>query len=122
MPGAIATPILPRSPAGKPSSSDNFFQFLPPSCVMYKPLPEPPELKNQGSRLCSHIAAINLLGLVGSIIRSATPVLLFTKRTFSQVSPPSVVLKTPRSGCSPQGDPMAPTYTVLGFIGSILIL
>src|SRR6056297_3206295 len=119
---AMATPILPKSPLGRPSSAVIFFQVLPPSCVICSPLPSPPELKNQGSLLCSHMAAINLLGFVGSMTKSATPVLLFTNKTFSQVSPPSVVLKTPRSGCSPQGEPIAPTYTISGFVGSIITL
>ena len=73
------------------------------------PDPSPPELKNQGSLLCSQSAAINLLGLFGSITKSATPVLLFANSIFCQVLPPSVVLNTPRSGCSPHGEPIAPT-------------
>src|SRR6056297_1427522 len=119
---AMATPILPKSPLGRPSSAVIFFQVSPPSCVMCNPLPSPPELKNHGSLLCSHMAAISLFGFFGSITKSATPVLLFTNNTFSQVSPPSVVLKTPRSGCSPQGEPMAPTYTTSGSVGSIITL
>ena len=109
LPGAIATPIRPKSPFGNPSSSVIFFHVLPPSCVMCNAEPFPPELKNQGSRLCSHMAANSLFGLERSITKSATPVLLFAKRIFSHDLPPSVVLKTPRSGCSPQGEPIAPT-------------
>ena len=105
----MVIPIRPKLPFGKPSSSVSFFHVLPPSCVMCKPLPVPPDLKNQGSRLCSHMAAINLLGLLESITKSATPVLLFTKRILFHVSPPSVVLYTPRSGCTPHGEPIAPT-------------
>ena len=105
----MATPIRPKLPLGKPSSSVIFFQVFPPSCVMCIPEPSPPDLKNQGSRLCSHNVAISLFGLVGSIIKSATPVLLLINNILFQVCPPSVVLKTPRSGCSPHGEPMAPT-------------
>ena len=59
---------------------------------MYKPLPGPPDLKNQGSLLCSHIAAINLFGFSGSITKSPIPVLLFTNKIFLHDFPPFVVL------------------------------
>ena len=89
---------------------------------MCNPEPLPPEVKVQGLRRCSHMAAINLLGFVGSTTKSAAPVLALINRIFCHVFPPSVVLKTPRSGCSPQGEPIAATYTVLGLFLSIIIL
>ena len=55
------------------------------------------------------MAAINLLGLEGSITKSAHPVVSFAYKILDQVSPPSIVLKTPRSGCSAYGLPMAAT-------------
>ncbi len=73
------------------------------------PEPSPPELKNQGSLLCSQSAAMSLLGFLGSITKSATPVLVLAYKTLFQVYPPSVVLYTPRSLCVPHGDPIAPT-------------
>ena len=118
---AMASPILPNSPSGSPSFSVLFSQVFPASCVIKIPEPSPPELKNQGSLLCSHNATINLFGFVGSITISPTPVLLFENKTLLHVFPPSTVLKTPRSLCAPQGDPMAPTYTIFGLVGSIRI-
>src|SRR5688572_2001677 len=94
---AMDSPMRPRSPFGIPSSSVNRFQVAPPSYVTCRPDPGPPELKNHGQRRYSHIAAKSLFGLTGSITRSATPVRSLTYRTFVQVLPPSVVLKTPRS-------------------------
>ena len=119
--GAMAIPIRPKFPFGKPSLSVNFFQVLPPSCVICNEDPSPPELKNQGSRLCSHMATNSLFGFVGSMTMSATPVLLFVNNILFHVFPPSVVLNTPRSGCSPQGEPIAPTYTTSGLVGSTII-
>ena len=87
---------------------------------MYIPEPVPPELNVQGLRRCSHMAAISLLGFDGSTTKSAQPVFSFTYNDFVQVFPPSVVLNTPRSGCSPQGEPIAATYTVLGLFLSII--
>src|SRR5688500_5489412 len=105
----MAIPIRPSSPSGKPSLSVFFVQVFPPSKVMCIPEPGPPDLNVHGHLRCSHMFAINLLGLLGSITNSAQPVLLSTKSTFSQVAPPSEVLKTPRSGCSPHGEPIAAT-------------
>ena len=56
------------------------------------PDPSPPELKNHGSLLCSQRATINLLGLLGSITISPTPVLLVAYNILFQVLPPSLVL------------------------------
>src|SRR5688572_32704792 len=105
----MAIPIRPSSPSGKPSLSVFLVHVFPPSNVMCIPEPGPPDLKVQGHLRCSHMFAISLFGLLGSITNSAQPVLLSTKRIFSHVAPPSVVLNTPRSGCSPQGDPIAAT-------------
>src|SRR5688572_32649879 len=74
---ANATPILPSCPAGIPSSLESFFQVLPPSTVICKPLPEPPLFKFQGVLLNYHMAAINLFGFDGSMTRSAQPVVSF---------------------------------------------
>src|SRR5512135_3742992 len=49
--------------------------------------------------------------------RSEQPVFASTKRTFSQVVPPSVVRKTPRSGLSFQRAPVAQTKTFFPFFG-----
>src|SRR5215469_7132591 len=98
---ANANPILPYSPSGKPSSLPNFFQFLPPSMVRYRPLPGPPLLKSHGVRRCCHMLASRRLGLEGSITRSLQPEVSLVYRIFVHVSPPSVVLKTPLSGCMP---------------------
>ena len=84
----MATPILPKSPSGNPSLFDSFFHVFPPLYVICNPDPFPPELKNHGSLLCSHMAAISLFGFVGSIIKSAAPDLLFVNNIFSQLSPP----------------------------------
>ena len=54
--------------------------------------------------------------------KSAMPVFLFSYKIFFHDLPPSIVLKTPRSVCSPQGEPIAPTYTISGLVGSIITL
>src|SRR5688572_16249782 len=97
---ANATPILPNCPAGKPSSLESFFHVLPPSTVICKPLPAPPLFKFHGVLLNCHIAAMSLFGFDGSITRSAQPVVSLAYKILFHVSPPSVVLKTPLSGCS----------------------
>ena len=115
--GLTASPILPRLPSGRPSSSVRSTHVLPPSWVTYKPLPSPPLSKNQGSRRKDHIAANNLSGLDGSMTSSAHPVRSSTFNTCDHVWPPSVVLYTPRSGLSPHAEPVAATNTVLGSRG-----
>ncbi len=72
--GAMAMPIRPKSPSGKPSSLVRLVQVSPPSKVTYMPLPSPPLLKIQGQRRYSHIAQMSLLGLTGSMTKSAAPV------------------------------------------------
>src|ERR1043165_2262407 len=86
---AMSTPMRPISPSGKPSLLVRFVQVLPPSNVMNKPDPGPPDLKVHGQRRCCHMAAINLFGLRGSITRSAQPVFSSTNKTLFHVSPPS---------------------------------
>ena len=49
--------------------------------------------------------------------RSEQPVFSSTNSTFVHVVPPSVVRKTPRSGCGPYAWPSAQTTTVLGSCG-----
>ena len=44
------TPMRPRSPLGRPSSSTARFQVSPPSHVEYSPDPGPPLRKNHGHR------------------------------------------------------------------------
>src|SRR4026208_2511927 len=53
--------------------------------------------------------------------RSTAPVLSFRKRDFVHDLPPSVDLKTPRSGFDPYGSPNAATKTMSGFVGWIRI-
>ena len=60
----------------------------------------------------SHIAANSTRGFPGAMARSAAPVVSFTKSTFFQVFPPSVVLNTPRSALGPHVCPSAATKTV----------
>ena len=55
-------------------------------------------------------------GSAGSMTRSTAPVCSSRKSTFSQVRPPSVVRKTPRSGLGPKGWPRAATYTRSGVV------
>src|SRR4030065_810885 len=92
--GENATAILPSSPLSDAIST--LFQLFPASVVRYNPLPGPPDLKVYAFLWKSHIPAYKIFGLEGSIVRSAHPVPLLTKRIFSQVFPPSIVLKTPR--------------------------
>ena len=111
------TPIanLPSFPSGNPLWILN--QFSPPSVDLYKALFSPPELNDQAVLLNSHIEAYKVFGLEGSIAKSAHPVELFRNKIFSQVSPPSVDLKTPLSSLSDQSAPKTATYISLEFSG-----
>src|ERR1035438_1042913 len=111
---------LPNRPAGK--SFVCFVHVFPPSDDLYKPLPFPPELKDQGVLLNSHIPAYMISGFCQSIATSLHPVFSSTYRIFSQVFPPSDVLYKPRSGPGFQSGPSAATNTVFGSFGSIRIL
>src|SRR5579863_5761159 len=95
---ATSTPIRPRTPPGRPGLREMFDQCAPPSVLLYRPLPGPPSSSDQGVRCACHIAAYRTLGSRGSITRPMAPVLSSTKRILFQLLPPSVDLKTPRSG------------------------
>ena len=58
-----------------------------------------------------------MVGSSGANSRSTAPVLSETKRTFSQLAPPSRLRYTPRSGFGAKGLPMAATYTRSGSSG-----
>ena len=56
-------------------------------------------------------------GLVTSTLMSVAPALSLLKRTLRQVAPPSVVLKTPRSGLSAECFPNAAAQAMPQFSG-----
>src|SRR6266404_3211880 len=58
-----------------------------------------------------------MLVLCGSRATSEIPVSSSTYSDLVQVAPPSVVLKTPRSGFGPHRSPRAATYAMLGSVG-----
>src|SRR5215510_9349845 len=97
--GAICTSILPTSGFGRPFVS--FVHVAPPSFVICTPLPGPP--LNCPHVCCSacHMPARRMLGFFASIERPEHPVLPSTNSTRFQLTPPSVVLKTPRSSWGP---------------------
>ena len=76
--------------------------LAPPSCVTKTPLPGPPLNIAQVCITTSHVPANSVFGLCG-IHREAgaAGVRIDEERRASQVFPPSVVLKTPRSCCGP---------------------
>ena len=118
----FATPIanLPNLPSGNPLWI--FFQFFPPSVDLYNALLSPPELNDHPVRLNSHIDAYNILGLLGSIAKSAQPVDSFRYKIFSQVTPPSLDLYTPLSLLSDQSAPKTATNISFEFLGFTIIL
>ncbi len=93
--GVMHRPILPMGGSGRPGPSMRV-QVSPPSRVINMPLPGPPLSRTQVRRANSHMPAIRMRGLCGSITRSDTPVFSSTNRICSHVSPPSVVRWTPR--------------------------
>ena len=107
--GEIAIPTLPMIPLGSPVLRVISVQWSPPSVVLKIPLPAPPLINSHGFRPACQSAAYSTSGFVGSITSSIAPVESFRKRIFFQVLPPSVVLKTPRSGFGAQTCPNAAT-------------
>ena len=82
--------IFPTSDIGRPLPSSSV-QVSPPSRVIQSPLPGPPLIRPQVRSASCHIPANRIRGLFGSMTMSEAPVSSSTKRTFSQVSPPSIV-------------------------------
>src|SRR5208282_1416429 len=83
----------------------------------------PPERKVQPWRRKSQVEAKTTLGccrLIANIPHPVEP--LAPARTFLQVLPPSLVLKTPRASSSSQMGPTAQTSTLLPSFGSTRIL
>src|SRR6185295_10345230 len=113
-------PILPNpcSVVGKPFVI--FFQVVPPSVDLNKPLSFPFHAPfSQGPCLPAHISAKTMFELFGSIVTWTAPVFSSLYKTLSHVLPPSVVLYTPRSSFGPYGCPSAATKTLFSFLGSI---
>ena len=86
---------------------------MPPSLF------SPPESIVHGVRCAFQAAAKTTFGFPGNSSKSAKPVLFETNRTFSQVTPPSIVLYTPRSSLALKALPIAATHTILLLVGSI---
>src|SRR5260370_6204621 len=107
---ATRTPIRPKL-FGKPPPS--CFQVRPPSFDRKTPVFSLPEINRQGLRSKRHMVAYRMLGLLTSISRSAQPCSASIYKTFFHVSPPSVVMKTPRSSLGPVLWPSAATYAIL---------
>src|SRR5512133_1635620 len=117
--GEIVIPTLPIKPLGKPVLCVISVQCSPASVVLKMPPPVPPLISIHGLRPACQSAAYKSSGLLGSITSSIAPVESLRKRTFFQVLPPSVVLKTPRSGFVPQTCPSAATYATSPLRGSM---
>ena len=107
------TPILPFNPSGKPGFLVILFQLSPPSNDIYIPDSGPPLSNLQKLLFACQIVVINILGLPGSILKSAAPELLLINNTFFQFTPPSLDLNIPLSELGPKACPNAATYTVL---------
>src|SRR5579872_5141630 len=108
--GAIARPMRPVMPVGKPwpVSFDHVFQ---PSADLYNPSSGPPLVNVQGSRLKCQMPAYTTFPSFGSIARSDAPLWSLTKSVWLHVLPPSQVTYTPRSWLGPKTSPSAPTTT-----------
>src|SRR6266576_877023 len=89
-----ATPILPTIPRGRPGLRVISVHVSPPSVLLNRPLPGPPDDIWYSVRYASHSAAYMTLGLVRSIAMSTAPVLSSRKSTLRQLRPPSVLLNT----------------------------
>jgi len=85
----MVTPILPRSPSGRPGLREISSQVSPPSKLLNRPLPGPPLEMFQKLRRASHIEANSRRGLLGSIVRSIVPATSLRCRIFCQLLPPS---------------------------------
>src|SRR5437764_94761 len=73
--GAMATPILPHGPSGRPCSPGlSCVHVSPPSRDVYRPLPGPPEVISHGLRRVCHRPANRMRGLFGSRHTSLAPV------------------------------------------------
>src|SRR6266581_5672303 len=110
--GATATATRPHGLDGSPFALLSSVQDAPPSLLLNRPLPlgasgpSPPERNVHPLRRKSHIPAKIVFGFSGSMEIMEHPVdALAPFRTFVQVFPPSVVLKTPRSSLSLQSFP-----------------
>ena len=89
---------LPQGRAGSPFPSSRS-QVSPPSRLRKIPLPGPPLSRPQVHIRICHIPANSRFGFAGLMTTSEAPVFSSTKSTRSQVPPPSVVRKIPRSSC-----------------------
>src|SRR6202789_1776680 len=72
-----------------------------------------------GLRSACHIHAYTTFGFVGSISIAAAPAVSEMCSTCFHVSPPSVVLYTPRVAFALNGSPCTAAYTTFAFVGSI---
>src|SRR4030088_2640244 len=95
---AIQKPILPKPSCvvGKPFV--NFFQVVPPSIDLNKPLSGPFHAPfSQGPWRPAHKSAYMIFEFLGSIVTWIAPVFSSLYKTFSHDFPPLSVRKTPRS-------------------------
>ena len=91
---------LPHGRSGSPCPSSRS-QVSPPSLLRKMPEPGPPLSRPQVHIRICHIPANSSAGFAGLITTSEAPVFSSTNSTRSQVSPPSLVRKIPRSSCGP---------------------
>ena len=112
-----ATPIRPIIPDGSPGLRVISVHVSPPSVDLKSPEPGPPLDIVYSFRNASHSAAYITFGFARSIEMSIAAVLSSRKRTLRHVVPPSVLLKTPRSGFGAECFPNAATNTISGFEG-----
>ena len=92
-------------------------QLSPPSVDLKRPLSSPPDDIPHERRHASQTDAYRMSGLVASTLMSAAPALSLLYRTLRQVSPPSVVLKTPRSVFDAECFPNAAAQATSQFSG-----
>src|SRR5258705_2072764 len=112
-----ATPILPTMHRGRPGLRVISVHVSPPSVLLNRPLPGPPDDIWYSVRYASHSAAYMTLGFVRSIAMSTAPVLSSRNSTRRQVRPPSVLLNTPRSALGTLYFPNEATKTIWRSVG-----
>ena len=117
----MPSPILPTVELGKPFPFRRT-QLSPPSRLVQSPLSGPPLSLPQGHICICQVAAKRIRGLDGCITISMPPEFSPEKRTLSQVTPPFLVRKMPRSSCGPYKCPAAAAKTISGSSGCITIL
>ena len=111
-----STAMRPSGPVGKPVPV-TLVHVSPPSVLLKSALPGPPPFMQQAVRRRWYMLAKSTFGSAMEMATSLAPVSSSPLSTCFQVSPPSVVLYTPRSPPGPKSGPVAATNTMFSLVG-----